>query len=112
MKHMKKTIALAVIVVLTGCGTVPRSSGAMQIGPDTYRIMARASMASQVESQKMAFSEANGHCSSLGKKMVTTNTKSTELEGYEVTFRCLKDGDPDLVRPVLQKAPDTVIQVK
>ncbi len=109
---MKKIFVLTMIAALAGCGAVAKSSGAMQVGPDTYRIMARASMANQAESQRMAFGEANGYCSSLGKKMVTTNTRSTEYDGYEVTFRCLKDGDPDLVRPVLQKAPDTVIQVK
>lgn len=109
---MKNIFVLTLIAALAGCGAVARSSGPMSIGPDTYRIMARASLASQAESQKMAFGEANGYCSSLGKKMVTTNTRSTESDGYEVTFRCLKDGDPDLVRPVLQKAPDTVIQVK
>ena len=100
------------MVLMAGCGTVARSSGAMQVGPDTYRIMARASMASQAESQKMAFGEANLYCTSLSKKMVTTNTRSTEFDGFELTFRCLRDGDPDLVRPILQKAPDTVIQVK
>jgi hypothetical protein len=111
---MKKflLITISTLALLGGCGTVARSSGAMQIGPDTYRIMARASMANQMGSQQMAFSEANVFCNSQNKKMVTTNTKSTELEGYEVTFRCLKDGDPDLVRPILQRAPDTVIQVK
>ncbi len=109
---MKTIIAVASIAMLAGCGTVAKSTGAMQVGPDTYRIMARASVGNQMESQKMAFSEANSHCSSLGRKMVTTNTRSTQYEGYELTFRCLKDGDPDLVRPVMQKAPDTVIQVK
>ena len=111
MKHYL-VITIWVLTFLEGCGAVARSSGAMQIGPDTYRIMARASMANQLGSQQMAFSEANMFCNSHGKKMVTTNTKSTELEGYEVTFRCLKDGDPDLIRPSLQRAPDTVIQVK
>lgn len=105
-------VTISALTFLGGCGTVARSSGAMQIGPDTYRIMARASMANQLGSQQMAFSEANVFCNSQGKKMVTTNTRSTELDGYEVTFRCLKDGDPDLIRPSLQRSPDTVIQVK
>ena len=105
-------ITISALTFLGGCGTVARSSGAMQIGPDTYRIMARASMANQLESQQMAFSEANVFCNSRSKKMVTTNTRSIESEGYEVTFRCLNDGDRDLVRPNLQRAPDTVIEVK
>ena len=111
MKHYL-LVTIGILTFLGACGTVARSSGAMQIGPDTYRIMARASMANQLGSQQMAFSEANIFCDSQGKKMVTTNTKSSEQDGYEVTFRCLKDGDPDLIRPSLQRAPDTVIQVK
>ena len=99
-------------VLVSGCGTVARSSGAMQVGPDTFRVMARASLGSKLESQKMAFGEANSYCGSIGRKMVTTNTQSTEYDGFSVTFRCLKDGDPDLVRPTLQKEPDTVIQLK
>jgi hypothetical protein len=105
-------ISISALALLGGCGTVAKSSGAMQVGPDTYRIMARAPMGNELGSQQMAFSEANGFCTAMGKKMVTTNTKSTQLQGYEVTFRCLRDGDPDLVRPTLQKAPDTVIQVR
>jgi len=109
---MKILMTMTALALVAGCGTVARSSGAMQVGPDTYRIVARASMANDAGSQKMAFSEANTYCGTMNQKMVTTNTRSTEIHGFTLTFRCLKEGDPDLVRPTLQKEPDTVIQVK
>lgn len=103
---------LCAVFFLSGCGTVARSSGVLQIGPDTYRVMARASVGNRIESQKMAFQEASKYCDGLGRKLLTIATISSEYEGYEVTFRCLTEGDPALIRPTLQKAPDTVIQVK
>jgi hypothetical protein len=105
-------ISLPLAVALTACGTVPRSSGAMQIGPDSYRVIARASLANTAGSQKMAFAEANEYCASMSRKMVTTNTHDLENSGYEVTFRCLKEGDPDLVRPMLRQVPNAVIEVR
>ena len=109
---MKYYVSLLLIITIVGCGTRERSTGAMQVGPDTFRILAEVGIGDLGRSQKKAFSEANAYCASLGKKMVTTNTKGSQYDGYEVTFRCLKDGDPDLIRPDLQKSPDTVIQVK
>jgi len=112
---MKKIITISWVLLaalLTACGTVPSSSGAMQIGPDTYRIIARAPLAKATESQRMAFSEGNSFCSSLGKKLTTTATRDAGNSGFEITFRCLKDGDPDLVRPTLERTPDTIIKIK
>jgi len=109
----KTTALFACLVILTGCGTVPRSTGALPVGPDTYRIMARAPMGNSLESQKMAFIEAGSYCESMGRRVLVTNTRDPrDMSGYEITFRCLNAGDPDLVRPNLQKTPDTVIQVR
>lgn len=105
------TLTLVISLVLQGCGTVAKSSGVLQIGPDTYRVMARASIGNLIESQKMAFKEANDHCARLVRRLMTIGTLSTEYQGYELTFRCLAEGDPELNRPTLHKAPDTVIQV-
>lgn len=100
-------------ISLLGCGTIPRSTGAMQLGPDTYRISARASMGNEASSQKMSLAEAKQHCDSLQKQMVVIRTEHKGDYGpYEVTFRCLLAGDPDLVRPNLEKEPDTVIKIK
>lgn len=100
------------VLLLAGCGAVPRSSGVMKLGPDTYRISARASLANQMESQRMAFKEAGEHCAGLGREMMSVSTYTKELEPFELTYRCLKADDPQLKRPTLERAPDTVIQVK
>lgn len=101
--------------MLAGCGTVARSTGVMNLGPDTYRVAARASMGSVGESQRMALSEAEAHCRSMQREFVVTGTRVLQSPGggpFEVTFRCLRAGDPDLRRPDLERAPDTVIQVR
>lgn len=103
----------AAMVFIQGCGTIPRSTGAMQLGPETYRIRARASMGNVSDSQKMAFAEAKQHCESQQRQMVVVSTETDNDYGpFEVTFRCLTPGDPDLVRPNLEKAPDTVIKIR
>ena len=102
---------LVISLALAGCGTVAKSSGVLQIGPDTYRVMARASVGDRIESQKMAFNEASDHCARQVRRLMTIGTLSTQYQGYELTFRCLAEGDPELNRPTLHKTPDTVIQI-
>jgi hypothetical protein len=65
-----------------------------------------------MENQKAAFKEAGDHCASLGREMMAISTYTKEYEPFEVTYRCLKSDDPELKRPTLERAPDTVIQVK
>jgi hypothetical protein len=87
----------------------------MQLGPDTYRISARAALANVTESQKMALGEASQFCGTLKKELLVIATERiVEATGgpYEVTFRCLAAGDPALIRPTLERAPDTVIRIK
>lgn len=109
---MRLVIALVVAAaVMSGCGTVARSSGAMQVGPDTYKLTARAPMGVMIDSQKMAFTEANAHCASMAKQLMTTATSASSARGtYEVTYRCLNAGDPDLARPNLIRTPDVLIE--
>lgn len=102
-----------VAIVLQGCGTIPSSTGVMQLGPETYRVSARASLGNAVASQKMALGEAKRHCDSLQRQTIVIRMDYDAGNGpYEVTFRCLLPGDPELVRPNLEKSPDTVIQVR
>lgn len=87
----------------------------MQLGPDTYRISARAALANVMESQKMALTEAKQFCGDQKKELLVIATKRIEAAGggpYEVTFRCLAANDPALIRPTLERVPDTVIQIK
>jgi hypothetical protein len=111
---MKKLLALAV-VVLAGCGAVTRSTGAMKLGPDTYRIAVRASMGDVGKSQQLALNGADEHCLSLKKELLVIGTRRLEDVGggpFEVTFRCLDLGDSELKRPDLQPTPTSIIQMK
>jgi hypothetical protein len=109
---MKKLLVVGV-VVLVGCGAVPRSTGVMNLGPDTFRVAARASLGQAGEGQRMALSEGHAYCRTLNREFLAISTRLlTESGTFEVTFRCLKAGDPDLIRPTLEKEPNTVIQVR
>lgn len=102
-------------LVLAGCGTVPSSSGVMQLGPDTYRVAARGPMGAVQKSQQLAFEESNRHCKTLGRAMMVIGTRQIVANGggpYEVTYRCLLVGDPELTRPNLEPVPDVTVRVK
>lgn len=107
-------VAPIVGIVLSACGTISTSSGPMGIGPDTWRITAKDGMKGAAGGQRMAISEANVHCEGMGRKILVTATRELDppYGSFEITYRCLKVGDFDLVRPNLQPAPNTIIQVK
>jgi hypothetical protein len=63
--------------------------------------------------------EASRHCAGLGKELQVVSTQESQppyiLGNYprsEIQFMCLTEGDRELGRPKLQKAPDTVIEVR
>lgn len=108
-----KYLLILVSLALFGCGTVPSSSGVLPLGPDTYRISARASMGAESQSQKMAVLEGHQHCKSINREFIVTGTKVLKANGgYEITFRCLLANDPELTRPNLERVPDSVIQIR
>jgi hypothetical protein len=106
-------IASATVCLLISCGLVPRSTGVMPLGPDTWRVAARSSGGNSTDSQKMAMDEALTYCKGLGKQLLVIGTKREQYGGpFEVSFRCLQSGDPELQRPVLERSPDAVIKVQ
>lgn len=107
----QKSIVLAALMV-TACGLKTHSSGVLPMGPDTYSVSADDLNASTAK--QAALSQAQAHCTSLGKEILVTNTKVTRENRniYDVTFRCLSKGDPDLTRPTYSKEPDVVIEDK
>lgn len=100
--------------LLSACGTIATTTGPMGIGPDTWRIAARDGMKGAAGGQRMALAEANMHCQGMSRQIMVTATRQLDppYGAYEATYRCLKAGDLDLIRPDLQQAPNTVIQVK
>jgi hypothetical protein len=113
-KPMSRIILIALLVILNGCA---RSSGVLKLGPDTYTVQAHASLArgGEAGARNIALTEANEYCTSQGKEIFVTNTRSgasTYGPGgdVEVMFRCLAMNDPELKRPNLQPVPNTVIE--
>jgi len=94
-----------------------QSSGVLKLGPDTYTVSVHAAPARGGESgaKRLAVTEANQYCSSLGKEILVSNIsshRSTHFPGgtVDITFSCFDKGDADLVRPTYQKPPDVVIE--
>ena len=110
----KLVLSIVVAALLAGCGLVPRSTGPMTLGPDTYRIVAGAPGLPPESGQKQALEEAGKHCSSIGRQLLVTGTSAPQRSygQFEVTYRCLLAGDPELQRPNLKPTPNTVIQLQ
>lgn len=108
---MKRTYLAAVIMLscsLSGCAS---TSGVMPMGPDTFSVS--SDNPSAAAAKQSALSQAQGHCASLGKEIMVTNTETAVIRNravYDVTFRCLSPGDPKLTRPSYTKNPDVVIE--
>lgn len=112
---MKKLFGVLAAGVLFGCGAIPRSSGVLPLGPDTYRVSVRASMGEVTQSQRLATTEAEAHCRAAQRELMVIGTRLIrDAAGgpYEVTFRCLAHGDLDLQRPNLVPTPDATIQLR
>lgn len=87
------------------------------MGPDTYTVSVHAAPARGGESgaRKIALTEANVYCASLGREILVSNissARSTHFPGgtVEATFSCLPKDDPDLKRPEYRKEPNVVIE--
>ena len=99
-----------VIIVLIVAGCATKSSGVLQLGPDTYSVIVEVNHSTApLDARKAALSEAKVFCVGVGKELLVTNTRRPSSD-VEVVFRCLNKGDPELVRPVYRDAPDTVIE--
>ena len=103
--------SVIIVLMLTGCAT--KSSGVLQLGPDTYSVIVEVNYNFQstrpLDARKAALNEAKAFCVGIGKELLVTNTRRPSGD-VEVVFRCLNKGDPELVRPVYRDVPDTVIE--
>ncbi len=110
--NIKTTCTLILISSsLVGCGLKTYSSGVLPMGPDTFSVSADDLNASTAK--RAALSEAQSHCKAMGKEILVTNTKTSRGEArtlYDVTFRCLSTGDPELARPTYETPPDVRIE--
>lgn len=117
--RMKKTTRIAAIALaLSACAS---HTGVVSMGRDTFMIAKQQATGFPGLGNMKAeiISEASQHCASLGKELQIVSTYETQppyvLGNYprsEIQFMCLSAGDRELQRPKLQKAPDTVIEVR
>ena len=112
-----KYILISFLIVIAGCANNKlKQSGIMPIGPDTYRVAVSVYNMYLMKGQEAALNQARNHCVSIGLEfmIVGTSSKNTGVGDilYEVTYRCLAKGDPDLIRPTPVRAPDISVEVK
>jgi hypothetical protein len=107
---------LAVIssaALFVGCVS---TSQVLDMGRDTYSVSATADgFRSAASARESAFQAGKAMCAKQGKQFLLVNeTTSRTRMGIDTTidvsFRCLKENDPEYTRPNVQKAPDIVIE--
>jgi len=115
---MKRFTIYVFCLFLTGCAA---KSGVVPIGPDTYMVSRQAATGfSGLGNLKAeAFQEANEYCRGQNKYIRVVNTTESappyvwgNFPRAEVQFMCLDKTDSELTRPKMEKAPDTVIEIK
>lgn len=109
---MRLVATLILTATLAACAS---NSGALKIGPDTYKVTASRDhiAGGAAGAQSSALREANRQCDSMGREVMVTDTATSYQRPhsvYSVTFRCLAKNDPALGRPNLEPVPNVVIE--
>ncbi len=84
-------------LMLLGCGL--KTSGVNNIGGDTYSVSSDG--LNDSEAKGLALGQAQAHCADLGQKVLVTKLRKRHKVRYfyDVTFKCLPAGDPQLKNP-------------
>jgi hypothetical protein len=94
------------------------STGILPAGLNTYTVSERYApvRGGSTTAQQVAMTEANAFCAQQGRLFLPVNTaipfdlNMWGTTGYQVTFRCLLPGDPELSGGGSNRAPDTIIE--
>jgi hypothetical protein len=106
MKNLKIAAAVAATLI-AGCV----SSGAVQIGPQTYAISKTNAGGAFSDAGGVAVDlmrEGGAFCAQQGKQflLVTKGVRGsqygTTLGGADITFRCISEFDPEYARPTMR----------
>lgn len=108
-------VIIPLYLTLVACNT---TSGVLPMGPDTYSLSTSSEFGGTVEAKKLALTEANNYCKSMGKELLPLNTAQSvkpdwtgdSIGHYDIDFRCLGVGDEELQRPQINSVPDIVIK--
>lgn len=116
---MKKlTGIIAITLAVSACAS---HTGIVPMGRDTFMIAKQQATGFPGLGNMKAeiIAEASQYCAAQGKELQIVSTQEAQppyiLGNYprsEIQFMCLSAGDRELQRPKLQKAPDTVIEVR
>src|SRR6267143_2968509 len=116
---MNKAACITIVgLALNACAS---HTGVVPMGKDTYMISKQQATGFPGLGNMKAeiIAEGSQYCAELGKEFQIVSTQETQppyvLGNYprsEIQFMCLAAGDRDLQRPKLQKAPDTLIELR
>lgn len=116
MKNL--TVIVVVSLAVSACAS---HTGIVPMGKDTYMIAKQQATGFPGLGNMKAeiIGEASRYCAGVGKEIQIVSTQETQppyiLGNYprsEIQFMCLSASDRELQRPKLQKAPDTVIDIR
>jgi len=90
--------AAITVVLVSGCGSFPQSTGIMQMSPETYKIVYRSAFGRGIKSQGDAMEMVKSFCDEkhLQVQIISSRTLGlmngdSDLEGsFEAQFRCVK----------------------
>lgn len=101
-------------VTLSGCGV----GKIVPIGKDTYMITGfnSAPFSSGASLLTDIYEDAGKYCVSKNLELSPVNTQHNDYapgrpSRAALTFRCLRENDPENTRPNLRSEPDTIIEV-
>ena len=115
---MRGLIGLVLLTTIVGCAS---HTGVILMGRDTFMIAKQQATGFPGLGNMKAeiIGEGSRHCASINKEFQIVSSNETQppyiLGNYprsEITFMCLTPGDLELQRPKLQRAPDSVIEIR
>ena len=99
MKTLQTLItAIVAVITVSGCSTLPQTTGVMQISPDTYKIVHRAAFGRSIKSQALAMESIRSFCEEKQSQVQIVSSRTLgfpmgdgDLDGaFEAIFKCVK----------------------
>lgn len=114
MRHRARLFMVLLITgFLAGCVS---TTNILDMGKNTYSISATADgMRSAASARESAFGAGKVWCTKKGKRFLLVNERAESTRmGTEttvsVTFRCLREDNPDYIRSNIRQWPDVIIE--
>lgn len=106
--NIRNLLAGTVMIMLVACASITE---VVQSGKDTYLVAGEDSFeeTSGVSIKTTLYKKANSHCEAMGKKLLPLN-ESVSSYAASLRFRCLREDDPEYVRPIMESVPDVRIE--